>query len=228
MSLRDLVAEQREKQVHSQAKRHLESGERVVHWARAQHPEHGRHGFLYLTTRKLLVIWGGRHDGHGAVMWSDVAAWGVDAQAHGGPLLGIESSAGPMFVHMPVRNVSGAQRVSNFLQHFARLAPQPQRHVQKAGHPAGFVSDPSRVVINRRKLSPTEITKRVVLTVIGVLLMFTGAVITPIPGPWSLPILLAGLAVLASEYDWAKDVLEWVKMQSRGAKERLRARRTQS
>jgi hypothetical protein len=92
----------------------------------------------------------------------------------------------------------------------------------------GFVSDPSMVVINRRKLSPREITKRVVLTVIGVLLMFTGAVITPIPGPWSLPILLAGLAVLASEYDWAKDALEWVKMTSRNAKERFRARRTTS
>ena len=224
----DLVTEQREKQVHWQAMRHLDSDERVLHWARAQHPEHRRHGFLYVTTRKFLVVWAGRHDGHGAVMWSDVAAWGVDAQASGGPLLGIESSAGRMFVHMPVRSVSGAQRVSSFLQDFARLAPRPQRHLQKPGHPAGFVSDPAMVVINRTKLSPAEITKRIVLTVIGVLLVFTGAVITPIPGPWSLPILLAGLAVLASEYDWAKDVLEWVKMRSRTAKERLRARRTQS
>ena len=223
----DLVAEQREKQVHSQATKHLESDERVLHWARAQHPEHGRHGFLYVTTRKFLVVWAGRHD-HRAVSWSDVAAWGVDAHAHGGPLLAVESPGGRMFVHMPVRSVSGAQRVSRFLHDFARLAPRPQRHIHEPGHPVGFVSDPSMVVINRRKLSPREITKRVVLTVIGVLLMFTGAVITPIPGPWSLPILLAGLAVLASEYDWAKDALEWVKMTSRNAKERFRARRTTS
>jgi hypothetical protein len=226
--LSELITEQREKQVHSQAKKHLQSDEEVIHWARATHPDHGRHGFLYLTTRRFLVVWAGRHDASGAVSWTDMHAWGVDAQARGGPLLGIESPGGPIFVHMPVRNVSGARRASSFLQDFARLAPRPRRRLHKPGHPAGFVSDPSMVVINRRKLSPAELTKRIVLTVLGLLLMFTGAVITPIPGPWSLPLLLGGLAVLASEYDWAKDLLEWVKAKSRNARERFRARRTQS
>jgi hypothetical protein len=226
--LSDLIEEQREKQVFSQAKKHLRSDEEVIHWARAQHPEHGRHGFLYVTTRRFLVVWAGRHDADGAVSWTDMDAWGVDAQASGGPLLGIEGPGGPIFVSMPVRTVSGARRVSSFLHDFARLAPRPHRHLHKPGHPAGFVSDPAMVVINRRKLSPAELTRRIVLTLLGVLLMFTGAVITPIPGPWSLPLLLGGLAVLASEYDWAKDLLEWVKTKSRNARERFRARRTQS
>jgi hypothetical protein len=70
-----------------------------------------------------------------------------------------------------------------------------------------------------------QLTKRIVITAAGIVLVVAGAVITPIPGPWSLPLLLAGLAVLASEYDWARDVLDWAKETSRRARERLRARR---
>ena len=225
MRLSDLIAEQLEKHAFSHARPHLELDEEVVHWARARHPEQRRHGFVYLTSHRLLVVWSGHHDGHGAVPLRDVAAWGVDPRARGGPLLGIESSDSRIFVVMPVRNDTGAARVAAFLHKLARSAPRPRRRLRKPGHPRDFQSDPLQVEISREKLSPAELTKRTIITLIGLLLIFTGAVITPIPGPWSLPILLAGLAVLASEYDWARDVLEWVKAKSRSAKERLRARR---
>jgi hypothetical protein len=65
----------------------------------------------------------------------------------------------------------------------------------------------------------------VVVTIIGLLLIAGGAAIAWIPGPWSLPIVLAGLAILASEYDWAQDVLDWSKDMSRRAKEKIAARR---
>jgi hypothetical protein len=223
--LSKLYAKQREKHVVAHARPHLELGEEVISWARAEHPEQRRHGFLYLTTRKLLIVWSGHHGGCRAIGWPEISAWGVDAQASGGPLLGVEATEGRIFVHMPVRNDTGVARVSSFLRKFARLAPTPLRLLRKPGHPGDFESDPSRVEICKQKLSPADLTKRIVVTLIGLLLIFTGAVITPIPGPWSLPIVLGGLAVLASEYEWARDVLEWVKTTSRNAQQRLRARR---
>jgi hypothetical protein len=225
VKLSDLFAEQREKHVFSQARPHLDLDEEVVHWARVHRPEGRQHGFVYLTTRRFLLVWGGHGDGLGSISWTDVDAWGVDPLARGGPLLAVGSADRDIFVHMPVRSSSGAARVSSFLRKLAGLAPHPRRRVHRPGHPRGFESDPARMEINRAKLSAGEMTKRVVVTLIGVLLVFTGAVITPIPGPWSFPLLLGGLAVLASEYDWARDVLEWVKQKSRSAKEKLKARR---
>jgi len=62
------------------------------------------------------------------------------------------------------------------------------------------------------------------VTVIGVVLVVGGILITPLPGPWSLPIVLGGLAVLSREYDWAKDTLEWVKQRYQDVKNRIKGR----
>jgi hypothetical protein len=221
----DLFTEQREKHVFSHAKPHLEVDEEIVGWARAHHPEERRHGFAYLTTRRFLVVWSGHHDGQRAICWPEIVAWGVDSRAERGPLLGIESAHHRIFVHMPARNQAGADRARAFLGKLERLVPHTRRRLRKPGHRHAFETDLSKIEINRIKLSPREMTKRIVITMLGVLLIFTGAVITPIPGPWSFPILLAGLAVLASEYEWAHDVLEWVRAKSRSARERFTARR---
>jgi hypothetical protein len=49
------------------------------------------------------------------------------------------------------------------------------------------------------------------LTLIGIALIVIAVLIGFLPGPWSIPLVIAGLAVLAREYDWAKDLLEWFK-----------------
>jgi Putative transmembrane protein (PGPGW) len=224
VTLSELIGERHHRHVVSRAKPHLGDDEAVVSWTRARHPRRG-HGFVFLTNSRLLVVWSGQADGHRAVALQDIDAWGVDSDAAGGPLLAVESSDNPVLVHMPVRSQGGESRVSNFVHKLARAAPRPRRRVRVAGNPTAFESDPHRLSITRRKLSPMQLTKRIVITAAGIVLVVAGAVITPIPGPWSLPLLLAGLAVLASEYDWARDVLDWAKETSRRARERLRARR---
>jgi uncharacterized protein (TIGR02611 family) len=74
--------------------------------------------------------------------------------------------------------------------------------------------------------SPREIyhfifrsTKRIVVFVIGVALIALGVALIPLPGPFSIPLMLAGLAVLATEYVWAEKALDTVKDKAKQASE---------
>ncbi|CAN5693895.1 hypothetical protein BH24ACT26_BH24ACT26_12670 [soil metagenome] len=226
MTFADLIAEQRDKHVFGYARPHLEGDEEVIQWARAWHPDEDRQGYVYLTSHKLLVVWSGHSDGHGAISWSEIHSWGVDAQAGGGPLLGIESGADKVFVHMPVASRGTARRVTSFLRKFARLAPPSSRGPSRASHSGSFHPDPA-IEVTLEKMSARALTKRVIVTMVGLTLFFGGLAIVPIPGPWSLPLVLAGLAVLSSEYDWAKDALDWAKDRTRATREKLKARRAE-
>ena len=62
-------------------------------------------------------------------------------------------------------------------------------------------------------------TKRVVVFVVGVALFVLGIVLIPLPGPFSIPLMIAGLAVLATEYVWAEKALDTVKDRARRASE---------
>ena len=75
--------------------------------------------------------------------------------------------------------------------------------------------------------SPREIyefifrsTKRIVIFVVGVALVLLGIALIPLPGPFSIPLMIAGLAVLATEYVWAEKALATVKQQATQAKDK--------
>ena len=80
------------------------------------------------------------------------------------------------------------------------------------------------IEVSRVSRSPVELARRIVVTCIGVALIITGILIIPLPGPWSFPIIIAGLAVLAQEYDWAKDAREWVREKSRAVAKKFKRR----
>ena len=65
------------------------------------------------------------------------------------------------------------------------------------------------------KLLPTSVRKTIVL-VIGSTLILTGMLLIVLPGPFTLPLVILGLVVLALEFAWAERTLEKVKAQ--GAK----------
>jgi hypothetical protein len=225
MGFANLIAEQRDRQVLDHARPHLDDGEEVIHWVRAHHPSKRRQGYAFLTRRRLLVVWSASEEGRGGSSpWTEVHAWGVDTRAGGGPLLAVESSNNEVLVHMPVGSRSTARRVTSFLRRIARLAPKARPSTARAGHSHPFHWDPA-VEVTLDKMSARALTRRAIVTVIGLALFFGGLAIVPIPGPWSLPVMLAGLAVLSSEYDWAKDLLELVRSRARAAREKLKARR---
>ncbi|QGN32471.1 PGPGW domain-containing protein [Microlunatus sp. Gsoil 973] len=52
---------------------------------------------------------------------------------------------------------------------------------------------------------------RVLIAVLGVLLVLLGAATGPLPGPGGIPLVLLGLAVWASEFEWAQRLMSWFK-----------------
>jgi uncharacterized protein (TIGR02611 family) len=67
-------------------------------------------------------------------------------------------------------------------------------------------------------------TKRIVVTLVGFALVLAGLVMMVTPGP-GLLVIVAGLAVLATEYAWAKHWLERTRAQAHKARQRVRDRR---
>ena len=55
--------------------------------------------------------------------------------------------------------------------------------------------------------------------VVGVALFVLGVALIPLPGPFSIPLMIAGLAVLATEYVWAQKALDVVKDRAKRASE---------
>jgi uncharacterized protein (TIGR02611 family) len=69
-------------------------------------------------------------------------------------------------------------------------------------------------------------SKRVAITIIGFVLVLGGIVLLPLPGPGML-IIIAGLAVLGTEYMWARRMLELAKQKAKDAAARVRRRKGQ-
>lgn len=62
------------------------------------------------------------------------------------------------------------------------------------------------------------LVKRSVVTVVGLLIVLGGIVLMPLPGPGIL-LVVVGLAVLATEYAWARNLLGTAKKQAVKAQE---------
>jgi hypothetical protein len=66
--------------------------------------------------------------------------------------------------------------------------------------------------------------RRIVITVIGVLVLLAGLVLLVLPGPgWVL--IFVGLSILGSEYVWAQRLLRMAKKQANNAKDTLLRRK---
>lgn len=63
-----------------------------------------------------------------------------------------------------------------------------------------------------------SLVKRSVITVVGVLIVLAGIALMPLPGPGIL-VVVVGLAVLATEYAWARRALRTAKKQAVKAQE---------
>lgn len=52
----------------------------------------------------------------------------------------------------------------------------------------------------------------------GFVLTVVGIAIIPVPGPWSFPLIVVGLALLALEFEWAENFLERTVIRAEAAK----------
>lgn len=224
MGIAERLDDQRNRIASNRAQPHLEEGEEIHHWVRVRHAETRKEGFAYVTDRRLLLRWQGRAaDGHQEFQWERLESWGVEADASGGPVLCVESDDNDATIQLPARSRSVADRVSQFLHQFAQRAPKPSRPLKQPDRD-NFVPRASVTVTHERRNAIGQ-TKRIVVTVLGIALIVFGVALGWLPLlPFWLPVI-AGLALLASEYDWAKDVSDYFKDKYEGARDKIKARR---
>ena len=224
-SLARRISRQRENLILAQARPYLNEGESVLKWVRGRRTDGRGEGFVFITQHRCVVHWTGRSDGPGTFPWSDIQGWGVVSDVKGGPILGIETDDGTCTVQLRATTPAMAERVADFIGEFAEHAPSGREPMNLSHGQANF-KPVSEIEISLHRMSTSEKAQRIAITLVGATLVIGGIVLTPLPGPWSLPIVIAGLAVLAREYDWAKDAREWVRAQSRAVAERFKARRS--
>jgi hypothetical protein len=223
LGLLDRIVRLRERHIASYADQYLDEDEEIIHWVRARNVEGRGDGFVYLTERRCVIHYTSRSDNHRAATWEEVNAWGIARDAKGGPILGIETSGGDShFVQMVVTTPAMAQEVKTFVERFADLAPDPGSMVK--GKHIGRFEPRRKVEVARHPKTIRDQTQRFLITILGVFLIVGGIIITPLPGPWSLPLIIAGLAILSSEYDWAKDARDWVRTNSRKVADKIKSR----
>lgn len=65
-----------------------------------------------------------------------------------------------------------------------------------------------KVSFQRKLWSGTPVKlRRVIVAVVGGTLVLLGAALVVLPGPFTMPLVLAGLVVLSSEFAWAERLL---------------------
>ncbi|HYN36993.1 MAG TPA: PGPGW domain-containing protein [Actinomycetota bacterium] len=225
--MQERLEEQRNKSALSHAEPFLGENEEVVHWVRVKHPEVRKEGFAFVTDGRLLIYWHGRSGEDPQVFkWDDVETWGIEKRDSGGPVILVEGKDDVATVHLPARSHRAADRVSEFLHEVARLAPEPKR-APKESSPGNFEVHEA-IEVHRDRHTALGYTKRIVITVLGVTLILFGLILGWLPVlPFWLPII-AGLAILASEYDWAKDLYDFLKDKYHDARKKIKSRRRTS
>ena len=225
MGLVQRIADIRQDNILGHARPHTDETDRVVGWIRIRRAVGPRGaGFLYLTETSLILHWIlGNHETE-VVRLDDIKTWGVNKSASIGPIIGIETSSDGYFLQVPTMTHLTAQHASAFLETFAKQVPNGDTELSEV-HDLGTFETPTEFDVFKRRKSLVGMTRRILVTVLGVLMIAFAILIIPVPGPWSLLLNIAGLALLSSEYDWAQDILGWIKQKYAAAKKRVSGRK---
>jgi hypothetical protein len=68
-------------------------------------------------------------------------------------------------------------------------------------------------------------SQRAAITLVGFALIALGLVLLPLPGPFTIAPVIAGLAVLAREYTWARKALDEAKKRAQQARAKVRRKK---
>lgn len=192
----------------------LTDGEAVTARLHVRDPDTERRGIVAVTSARCVVHWGLRHPAR-VITWEELTGWGVAEQAGGGPLLRLRTGDDEIAVKIPASSRARMRKASLLLAQLRHHAPARGSH-----------RSPDTMDLRTERRGLRAHTRRLVVTVLGVLVILLGGVFASpfVPGPGALT-ALAGLAILAREYDWASDVHQWFEGQLQRVWEWRRRRR---
>jgi hypothetical protein len=196
----------------------LEADEPVVVWAHVHALDSEKPGLVSMTEQRCLVHWSPSDEATASFRWAELTAWGLSTSASQGALLTMSAGTQRLQMVLPLTTDTRASNATRVMDHVARHAPPGAvARASDAAHP---------LAAERRGLRGHA--RRVVVTFVGLLVVLISAVFASpfVPGPGALT-FLAGLAILAKEYDWARDVHHGVKRMFDRLWTWLRGRRTQ-
>jgi hypothetical protein len=216
------LSETRRKQVVGYVVPHLEEGEAVVQWGRIRDPENQNQGFLYLTSLRFIVWWRNQ-EGVNSYKWGDIDQWGVNKDASRGPILYVNTGDAEGFLQLQTGSKALAIGAGRVVRAFAKLAPD--RAATAKDTEQGHVDVEPNLEVEKEKLTPAALIRKISLSVVAAAVLVGAILIIPLPGPWSFLLVIGAFALLAREYDWAEDVLDWVKDKYEKAKAKVRSSR---
>ena len=217
MGIERRLSEFRRKQIVGHVDPHLLDDEEVVDWARALNPETKGKGFVYLTDDRFLVAWRDENQEAAVVDLKEVTSWGLK-EDDPGPLLCVEGGDEKLFVQFRTGSRSMSESARQFIENLARLMPESAEKPEGYGDEVDLSAAPA-------PRSAWSHARRITVTVLGVAMIIAAPLIAFFPGPWSILLVLAGLALLATEYEWAEDAQDWMRQRYRQARDAIRARR---
>jgi hypothetical protein len=217
------LSETRRKQILSHVVSKLEPDEAIVSWGRVRHPDRNTQGFLYLTSLRGILRWRDEDDLR-SVMWSDVTAWGVNKDSPRGPILVLETGQGQESAQLQTGSKALASGAGSVIRALARLVPRDIEGIKDTDH--GRAVPEPELVVAKEKLGPQAMARKIALSILAMAVLIGALLIIPLPGPWSFLLMIGAFALLAREYDWAEDVLDWIKEKYEKAKAKVRSSRS--
>lgn len=217
------LSETRRKHILSYVESHLDEGEAIVQWGRVRHPERKSQGFLFLTSLRCIIRWRDE-EAVRSYPWTEITAWGVNKDALRGPILIVETVDDEESAQLQIGTKALALGAGRVVRAFARLAPKEASNVKSADHHR--IDPETQLIVAKEKLTPQALARRIIIGVVGVAVLIVALAIIPLPGPWSFILVIAAFALLAREFDWAEDTLDWIKDKYEKAKQKVRSSRS--
>lgn len=219
---RRVTAKWRERLVLDRVRHLFDDDEVVAAWAHVTSAFDERTGVISVTPARCVLEWDARDGAATVLRWDDLTVVDVGTPSAEGewPLLRLEGGTGRIAVHLPLSSAARARTASRLL---ACIADNRPAHLETSAD----LSPGRTPQLAADQRGVRGLAQRAFVTVAGLLVILLGAIFASpfVPGPGALTTLF-GLAILAREYDWAREVHRWLQQKVRHFAERLRARRT--
>lgn len=201
--LRRGIGNLRERMVLGPFRSLLDVDEPIQAWVHVVGDE-DRTGVLFVTERRCLLHLGSIEHPTVMISWAELTGWDLAMPANGPAEVTLGSADERLDVRLPLTTAGQTRKANDVVGHLHRSS------VVATSSEATDKDSTGPIPLQPAQRGVRGQVRRVIVTVVGILVILLSALFASpfVPGPGALT-FLAGLALLSSEYDWARDVHTW-------------------